>query len=108
MKNAFEYEIQNVNFSCEDVRDIVIDIENNNKQNIIYSNKDQPIAMDVNSMYDAIYGSGVHKHVNYAVNHLLPFDYISDELISLLHRCLNHVYDHAYFMVTLKLQNGLG
>ncbi len=93
-------------FSCEDVRNIVIDIENKNNGNITLTKDDIPLQMDINSMYDVIWGNGVHKHINLSVHELLPINYISNELLSLLHRCLDHVYNYAYFIYEYEDFNG--
>ena len=82
----------------EDIRDIIIAINDynnnyNNNQYIINS----MITCDINSMYDVITKNDLFAAFNYSIFHLLPIDYISNELIDLWIKAVNHMFDNAYF-----------
>ncbi|MCP5015167.1 MAG: hypothetical protein GY938_07770, partial [Ketobacter sp.] len=81
---------------CDDVRDIVIRIDELNK-NYSFDSDDVIYISDVNSMYDQIGHLQMHNAFDYCAEELLPVGIISKSEQKLYHRAQQHLYDYAYF-----------
>ena len=83
-------------YECDDIRDIIININKYNNENKLNDN-DQLIVCDINSMYDNISKDDVINAFNKAINEFLPINYISQELIKLWYKSINHLFNYCYF-----------
>ncbi|MCP4985496.1 MAG: hypothetical protein GY928_05315, partial [Colwellia sp.] len=81
---------------CDDVRDIVIKIDELNAQ-YHFDLEDVIYISDVNSMYDQIGHAQMHAAFDYCCDELLPVDSLSKSERNLYHKAQQHLYDYAYF-----------
>ena len=86
----------NLKYECDDVRDIIINVNNFNNNNYLKED-DQLIECDINRMYDNISLFDVKIAFNIAINEALPFNFTSESLINLWEKLVNHVFKYCYF-----------
>ena len=80
---------------CDDIRDIIKQIIQFNNNNILNVN-DKLFMCDINSMYDVITPKMVIDTFNYAIYELVP-DYLSQDLIGLWYKAMDHIFKYCYF-----------
>ena len=80
---------------CDDIRDIINQILQFNDKNELNVN-DTLFACDINSMYDVITPNMVKEAFNYAIYELIP-DYLSQNLINMWYKAMDHIFKFCYF-----------
>ena len=100
---------ENFIIDCDDVRDIIINISDFNKSsNNILNKNDNILSTDINSLYDCIPDIDVYEAMDYALNIILPPNYLSKRLIDLWYKAMKHLFENALFTykkLLLKLFN---
>ena len=81
----------------DDIRDIILSVNEFNLNNNNNYNINNMISADINSMYDVINKNDVFNSFNYAISNLLPYDFINIDMIDLFFKAANHMFNNAYF-----------